>query len=72
MFFQDMTPTQIETRDKSRMIGHEFYTFALFGHAVYSIFFLSEFNASFWILVSGSIFYSLSEFVFTKKTAAKE
>lgn len=67
-----MTPTQIKTRDNARLIEHEFYVFALFGHAMYSIFFLSEFSASFWILISGTIIYSLSEFFFNNRAAEEE
>ncbi|ANU13046.1 hypothetical protein [Planococcus halocryophilus] len=69
MFFEDARPTidQKKGRDKAIKISHEFYGWALLGHAVYSIFFLSKFNASFWILVCGSIIYSLTNFYFSKR-----
>ena len=67
MFFQDMTAAQIKSKNKARKIGHVFYEWALFGHAVYAYIFWSELGASFWILVCGSIFYTISEFFFRKR-----
>ncbi|AIY05414.1 hypothetical protein Plano_1449 [Planococcus sp. PAMC 21323] len=69
MFFKNAKPTAEQNKgtDKAIKISHEFYGWALFGHAIYSIFFLSAFNASFWILVCGSVIYSVSNFYFSSK-----
>lgn len=68
MFFQDMSSTQKKSSSKAVKVSYAFYLFTLLGHALYSFFFFSEFNASFWILVSGFVVYAASEFLFRKRT----
>lgn len=67
MFFQDLTPARKKSSNKAEKVSYLFFLFALLGHALYSLFFFTEFNASFWILTTGCVIHSVSEFFFRKR-----
>lgn len=67
MFFRNMTPAEKESSSEAVKISYLFFLVALLGHALYSLLLFSEFNASFWILSSGCVVNTISEFLFRKR-----
>lgn len=68
MFFRNMTPAEKKSSNQAVQISYLFLLVALLGHAIYSLIFLSEFNASFWILMSGFVVNTISELFFRKRS----
>ena len=67
MFFEKMAPSKIKSTEKAMKVSHIFYVVALLVHSLFFISTSFEFNASFWILMSGFLINSVSEFIFRKQ-----
>ncbi len=72
MFFENVPPNRIKSTKKAMKVNHGFLVVALFIHFLYFLFTSGEVNASFWILMSGFLIQSVSEFIFRKQAGGSD
>lgn len=72
MVFEKMAPSKIKSTEKAVKVSHIFYILALLIHSLFFMFTSFELNASFWILISGFLIQSVSEFIFRKRAGGSD
>lgn len=72
MFFENVPPNRIKSTKKAMKVNHGFLLVALLIHSLYFLFTSGEFNASFWILMSGYLIQLVSEFIYRKQAGGSD